>query len=75
MLDLEDDCTIYPSYVFMGEMGVYRIGTYNMVIYYPSDVQWQNPESGYSAMANSIDDIVASIKFGDEVTFTKANSN
>jgi len=72
LLPTYEDYTTYPEYDVLGSLIVYRIGTYNIIILYPSDVQFtQETIWKYQEMEKYIPDIIATISFKDECTYSK----
>lgn len=62
----------YGSYDILGSLEVYRIGSYNIVVLYPTDVQYSDKTAeNYREMSGSISDILDTISFKDECTFSK----
>lgn len=67
-----EDYSIYPDYDVLGSLEVYRIGSYNIVVTYPTDVQYsEGTAEKYRAMYNDISNILKTIKFKDECTFSE----
>lgn len=64
------DYSIYPFYDVLGSLEVFRIGSYNIVVTYPTDVQFTDEAANkYSQMSSEIPEILKSISFKDECTF------
>ncbi len=67
-----EDYSVYPDYDLLGSIEVYRIGSYNIVITYPTDVQFsEETVSKYNEMYGSIPDILETISFNEECVFSK----
>ena len=66
-----EDYTEYPDYEILGSVEVYRIGTYNIVVTYPTDVQCsEDMMQQYSEMQECIPGILETISFKDECVFS-----
>lgn len=66
-----EDYTIYPNYEVLGSLDVYRIGTYNIVVTYPTDVQYSEKTAvSYKSKEQAVPDILDSISFKDECTYS-----
>lgn len=74
-LSLFDELTDYsylPDFQKIGHLEVYRIGAYDLVAIWPTDVQFaEDNAKQYQEMSAEIEAIIGSIKFSDEVIFTK----
>lgn len=67
-----EDYTYFPSYDVLGSIEVYRIGCYNVIVTYPSDVQYSDKtEKKYNEMKKSVNSVIQSISYKDECTFSK----
>lgn len=67
-----EDYTFYPDYDVMGSLEVYRIGSYNIVVTYPTDVQFsENTAKKYNQMSAEIPKILKTISFKDECIFSE----
>ncbi|MGM9662007.1 MAG: hypothetical protein ACI3WR_02820 [Oscillospiraceae bacterium] len=68
-----EDYTNYPDYDVLGSLEVYRTGSYNLVVTYPTDVQFSEETANkYNEMSESIPDILSTISFKEECTFSNA---
>lgn len=66
-----EDYTIYPDYDVLGSLEVYRIGCYNIIVTYPTDVQCSEEDFGrYGLMEECIPGILKTISYKDECTFS-----
>lgn len=66
------DYSHYPDYEVLGSLEVYRIGSYNIVVTYPTDVQFsEDTARKYSELSEKIPTILDSISFKGECTFSK----
>ena len=66
------DYTNYPDYDVLGSVEVYRIGAYNVVVTYPTDVQYsEETAEKYREMADGISPILKTIAFKEECTFSE----
>ena len=69
-----EDYTEYPDYEILGSVEVYRIGTYNIVVTYPTDVQCsEDMMQQYSEMQECIPGILETISFKHPYNRTKPN--
>lgn len=67
-----EDYSIYPDYDILGSLEVYRIGSYNIVVTYPTDVQYsEETAKKYCEMYDGIPQVLKTIKFKDECTFSE----
>lgn len=67
-----EDYSYYPAYDVLGSLEVYRIGSYNIVVTYPTDVQYsEETAKKYREMCGEIADILKTISFKDECTFSE----
>ncbi len=67
-----EDYSIYPDYDILGSLEMYRIGSYNIVVTYPTDVQYsEDTAKKYCEMYNNISEILKTIKFKEECTFSE----
>ena len=67
-----EDYSIYPDYDILGSLEVYRIGSYNVVVTYPTDVQYSEETADkYREMNENISKILKTIKFKEECTFSE----
>lgn len=67
-----EDYSCYPDYDILGSLEVYRIGSYNIVVTYPTDVQFSDETAEkYREMSSFIPYILNTISFKDECTFSK----
>jgi len=67
-----EDYTVYPDYDVLGSLEVYKIGSYNIIVTYPTDVQFSNETvEKYNEMTASIPDVLDTISFKDECIFAK----
>ena len=63
----------YPEYDVLGSLEVYRIGSYNIIATYPSDVQFSEKTARkYSELSSVVPDIIKTISFSDNCTFSKS---
>ena len=61
----------YPSYDILGSLEVYRIGSYNVVVTYPTDVQHSDSAiKEYQDMENDIQKILSTISYKTECSFS-----
>lgn len=61
----------YPSYDILGSLEVYRIGSYNVVVTYPTDVQHSDSAiKEYQDMENDIKKILSTISYKTECSFS-----
>ncbi len=66
-----EDYTVYPAYDVLGSLEVYRIGAYNIVVTYPTDVQFsENTKDRYLRKEQAIPQILESISFKEECAFS-----
>lgn len=66
-----EDYTIYPDYDVLGSLEVYRIGCYNIIVTYPTDVQCSEEDFGrYGLMEECIPGILKTISYKEECTFS-----
>ena len=67
-----EDYSVYPEYDILGSIEVYRIGSYNIVVTYPTDVQYSEETAiKYNEMFKSVPNILKTISFSEECTFSK----
>ena len=67
-----EDYSYLPSYERLGHLEVYRITGGDLVVVYPTDVQFDvETAAAYQACAAEIDDILTSLTFSAEATFTE----
>lgn len=67
-----EDYTIYPDYDVLGSLEVYRIGSYNIVVTYPTDVVYsEETAKNYNQMYSQIPDVLKTISFKEECTFSE----
>ena len=67
-----EDYTVYPDYDVLGSLEVYRIGSYNIVITYPNDVEYSEATAqNYNQMSAEIPKLLKTISFKEECTFSK----
>lgn len=67
-----EDYTVYPAYDVLGSLEVYEVGSYNIIVTYPTDVQFSDETAKiYNKMADLIPDILETISFKDEYTYSK----
>ena len=72
LMTVYQDYTTYPNYDFLGSLDVYRIGCYNLIVMYPTDMQYdENTAEEYIKLSKDIPDIVQSISFKNDCTFSK----
>lgn len=72
LLTETEDYEIYPSYDVLGSLEVYRIGSYNMIVTYPTDVQFsEGAAKKYNSMTAQISEILKTISFKEECTFSE----
>jgi len=70
LLDSED-YTGFPNYEVLGSLEVYRIGDFNLVVTYPTDVQFSdNTVEKYQEMAKEIPAVLRSVSFAKGSTFS-----
>lgn len=66
-----EDYSNYPKYDVLGSLEVYRIGSYDIVVTYPTDVQYsEETAEKYHEMSAAIADILKTISFMEECTFS-----
>lgn len=66
------DYSHYPNYAVLGSLEVYRIGSYNIVVTYPTDVRYsEETAEKYNKMSNEIPEILKTIFFKDECAFSE----
>lgn len=66
-----EDYSNYPDYDVLGSLEVYRIGSYNIVDTYPTDVQYsEETVEKYNKISDEIPEILKTISFKDECTFS-----
>lgn len=67
-----EDYSNYPDYDVLGSLEVYRIGSYNIIVTYPTDVQFsEETAENYRKMRGDVSEILKTIKFKDECTFSE----
>ena len=67
-----EEYTNYPDYDLLGSIEVYRIGSYNVIVTYPTDVQCsERTLKKYTELENEIPSILESICFKEECIFSK----
>lgn len=67
-----EDYSNLPDYDILGSLEVYRIGSYNIVVTYPTDIQYsENTAEKYRDMSSNISDILHTISFKNECTFSE----
>ncbi len=67
-----EDYSNYPDYDVLGSLEVYRIGSYNIVVTYPTDVQFsEDTVKKYNELSAEISTILDSISFKEECIFSK----
>lgn len=67
-----EDYSYLPGYERLGHLEVYRITGGDLVVVYPTDVQFDvETAAAYQARAAEIDDILTSLIFSAEATFTE----
>ena len=72
LLTESSDYSNYPDYDVLGSIEVYRIGSYNVVVTYPTDVQFSDDTiEEYTQMSAEIPNILESISFKEECTFSE----
>jgi len=72
LLTETEDYKNYPSYDILGSIEVYRIGSYNVVVTYPTDVQFnENTAQKYNSMTEQIPEILKTITMKEECTFSE----
>lgn len=70
-----EDYSIYPVYQVLGSLDVYRIGLYNIVVTYPSDVRFTDDTAEqYNRMFSEIPGILETISYKDECVFSEVPS-
>lgn len=66
-----EDYSYYPDYAVLGSLEVYRIGSYNIVVTYPTDVPYsEETAEKYLEMCNDISEILDTISFKEECVFS-----
>lgn len=66
-----EDYAVYPDYEVLGSLEVYRIGSYNCIVTYPTDVQFsERTADNYAQMSAEIDEILNTLSFKDECVFS-----
>lgn len=72
LLAESEDYSIYPDYDVLGSLEVDRIGSYNIVVTYPTDVQFsEETAENYNQMSDKIPELLKTISFKDECTFSE----
>lgn len=72
LLTENEDYLNFPDYEILGSIEVYRIGSYNILVTYPTDVQFsENTVDKYSELTEEIPDVLKTISFDDECVFSK----
>ena len=67
-----EDYTYLPSYDILGSLEVYRIGSYNIVVIYPTDVQFtETTMEKYEELERAVPDVLDTITFKKECVFSK----
>ncbi|MDD6526296.1 MAG: hypothetical protein PUF31_00550 [Oscillospiraceae bacterium] len=67
-----DEYRYWPSYDVLGSLEVYRIGSYNIVVTYPTDAQCpDSADREYKSMTNDIQGILTTISYKNDCTFSK----
>ena len=67
-----EDYSYYSDYDVLGSLEVYRIGSYNIVVTYPTDVQFSEETSDlYNEMRKDIPDILKTIAFKAECSYSE----
>lgn len=57
----EDDYIDFPDYTYLGQLRVIRLANYDVVVSYPTDVQYSNAgQENYMKLSGDIDGILAS---------------
>ena len=72
LLDETEDYLNFPDYEILGSVEVHNIGSYNIIVTYPTDVQFsENTAKKYSELKKEVPDILKTISFNDECVFSK----
>lgn len=72
LFNLTEDYTVFPSYDILGTLDTYQYGSYNMIVLYPSDVQFsEKTAKKYNEMANCVSKILNTFNFKSNCSFTK----
>lgn len=72
LLSQQDDYTYYPSYEILGSIDVPGTGSFNVIVSYPTDVQFSNETAEkYCEMFDEIPDILKTISFKESCTFSE----
>lgn len=67
-----EDYSNYPDYDVLGSLEVYRIGSYNIIVTYPTDVQYsENTSEKYREMCEDISDVLKTVAFKKDCTFSE----
>lgn len=67
-----EEYSYLPEYEVLGSLTVYRIGAYNVIITYPSDIQFsEKTVEKYSDISKEISSVLTSISFKEECSFSK----
>ena len=67
-----DGYSHFPDYEVLGSLEVYRIGGYNIVVTYPTDVQFSGETAeSYGNVCPHIPAVLASLPFKEECTFSE----
>lgn len=72
LLPEQDDYTYYPLYEVLGSIEVQDAGTFNVIVSYPTDVQFSDETAAqYREMYDAIPDILNTISFKENCTFSE----
>lgn len=67
-----EDYSVYPNYDVLGSLEVYRIGLYNIVVIYPTDVQYSEETAwNYNQLSAQIPSLLKTIDFKEECNFSE----
>lgn len=67
-----EEYSYYPDYDVLGSLEVYQTGSYNVIVTYPTDVQFSEKTAlKYSELSSAVPDVIKSISFNDECFFSK----
>ncbi len=73
LMPASEDYTHFPEYDVLGKVKVNGIGSYNIIVLYPTDVQFpMETMSKYKEMERCIPEILSTISFKNGCTYSKA---
>lgn len=72
LLPQDYDYTVFPDYDYLGTLGIIDNQTYNVVIMYPTDVQFlPETEQAYQSMKADVPDVIATFAANEGYSFTR----